>query len=94
MGRSASHQRSIRNVSTISTRPACHACASWLHYGELTDAANLTRVVQETQPDDIYNFAAQSHVQVSLKTPEYPQVIHMFGMERKPLILPGTTFEI
>lgn len=43
----------------------------FLHYGDLTDATNLIRVVQETQPDEIYNLAAQSHVQVSFETPEY-----------------------
>lgn len=42
-----------------------------LHYGDLTDSANLIRIVQETQPDEIYNLAAQSHVQVSFETPEY-----------------------
>jgi GDPmannose 4,6-dehydratase len=42
-----------------------------LHYGDLTDASNLIRIVQETQPDEIYNLAAQSHVQVSFETPEY-----------------------
>ncbi len=43
----------------------------YLHYGDMTDATNLIRVVQETQPDEIYNLAAQSHVQVSFETPEY-----------------------
>lgn len=42
-----------------------------LHYGDMTDATNLIRVVQETRPDEIYNLAAQSHVQVSFETPEY-----------------------
>jgi GDPmannose 4,6-dehydratase len=42
-----------------------------LHYGDLTDATNLIRIVQETQPDELYNLAAQSHVQVSFETPEY-----------------------
>ena len=42
-----------------------------LHYGDLTDATNLIRIVQETQPDEIYNLAAQSHVQVSFETAEY-----------------------
>ena len=42
-----------------------------LHYGDLTDATNLIRIVQETQPTEIYNLAAQSHVQVSFETPEY-----------------------
>jgi GDPmannose 4,6-dehydratase len=43
----------------------------FLHYGDMTDATNLIRIVQETQPDEIYNLAAQSHVQVSFETPEY-----------------------
>ncbi|HIO72460.1 MAG TPA: GDP-mannose 4,6-dehydratase [Flavobacteriales bacterium] len=42
-----------------------------LHYGDLTDSTNLIRIVQETQPDEIYNLAAQSHVMVSFETPEY-----------------------
>jgi GDPmannose 4,6-dehydratase len=42
-----------------------------LHYGDLTDSTNLIRIVQETQPDEIYNLGAQSHVQVSFETPEY-----------------------
>jgi GDPmannose 4,6-dehydratase len=43
----------------------------FLHYGDLTDATNLIRLLQETQPNEIYNLAAQSHVQVSFETPEY-----------------------
>lgn len=43
----------------------------FLHYGDLTDSTNLVRIVQEVQPDEIYNLAAQSHVQVSFETPEY-----------------------
>src|SRR5574344_1934964 len=42
-----------------------------LHYGDLTDSMNLTRIIQETQPDEIYNLAAMSHVKVSFDTPEY-----------------------
>jgi GDPmannose 4,6-dehydratase len=42
-----------------------------MHYGDLTDSTNLIRLIQEVQPDEIYNFAAQSHVQVSFETPEY-----------------------
>ena len=42
-----------------------------LHYGDLTDGSNLTRIIQEVEPDEIYNLAAQSHVQVSFETPEY-----------------------
>ena len=43
----------------------------FMHYGDLTDSTNLIRIIQETQPDEIYNLAAQSHVQVSFDTPEY-----------------------
>lgn len=42
-----------------------------LHYGDMTDSTNLIRLVQEIQPDEIYNLAAQSHIQVSFDTPEY-----------------------
>jgi GDPmannose 4,6-dehydratase len=42
-----------------------------MHYGDMTDATNLIRIIQDTQPDEIYNLAAQSHVQVSFETPEY-----------------------
>ena len=43
----------------------------FMHYGDLTDSTNLIRIIQEVQPDEIYNLAAQSHVQVSFETPEY-----------------------
>src|SRR5271155_1160658 len=43
----------------------------WMHYGDMTDATNLIRIIQETQPDEFYNLAAQSHVQVSFETAEY-----------------------
>ena len=42
-----------------------------LHYGDMTDSSNMMRLVQEIEPDEIYNFAAQSHVQVSFETAEY-----------------------
>ena len=42
-----------------------------LHYGDLTDSMNITRLIQEVQPDEIYNLAAMSHVHVSFQTPEY-----------------------
>jgi GDPmannose 4,6-dehydratase len=53
-----------------------------LHYGDLTDATNLIRVIQETQPDEIYNLAAQSHVQVSFETPEYTANSDAMGVLR------------
>src|SRR5579863_1936915 len=43
----------------------------FLHYGDMTDSTNLIRIIQEVQPDEIYNLAAQSHVRVSFETPEY-----------------------
>ena len=46
-----------------------------LHYGDLTDATNLIRIIQEVQPDEIYNLGAQSHVQVSFETPEYSRCV-------------------
>ena len=72
-----------------------------LHYGDLTDSTNLIRIVQETQPDEIYNLAAQSHVMVSFETPEYtanadalgtPSLIGSdsnFRFDKKDQILPS-----
>ncbi len=66
-----------------------------LHYGDLTDATNLIRIVQHVQPDEIYNLAAQSHVAVSFETPEYTanadalgtlrllEAVCILGMEKK-----------
>ncbi|HVN44326.1 MAG TPA: GDP-mannose 4,6-dehydratase [Steroidobacteraceae bacterium] len=51
--------------------PHAHDVRLRLHYGDLTDATNLLRIIQQVQPDEIYNLAAQSHVQVSFETPEY-----------------------
>ena len=53
-----------------------------LHYGDMTDATNLIRIVQETQPDEIYNLAAQSHVMVSFETPEYTANADALGVLR------------
>ncbi len=77
-----------------------------LHYGDLTDATNLIRIVQETQPDEIYNLAAQSHVQVSFETPEYTanadglgtlrllEAIRILGMERTARFYQASTSEL
>ena len=66
-----------------------------LHYGDLTDATNLIRIIQQVQPDEIYNLAAQSHVAVSFETPEYTanadglgtlrilEAIRILGLEKK-----------
>ncbi|MCU0977489.1 MAG: GDP-mannose 4,6-dehydratase, partial [Steroidobacteraceae bacterium] len=66
-----------------------------LHYGDLTDATNLIRIIQQVRPDEIYNLAAQSHVAVSFETPEYTansdalgtlrilEAIRILGLEKK-----------
>ena len=53
-----------------------------LHYGDLTDTSNLIRIVQETQPDEIYNLGAQSHVAVSFESPEYTADVDAMGTLR------------
>ncbi len=77
-----------------------------LHYGDLTDATNLIRIVQESQPDEIYNLAAQSHVQVSFETPEYTansdglgtlrllEAIRILGLEKKTRFYQASTSEL
>src|SRR3954471_16678648 len=60
-----------QRVDGIYTDPHEVQARFFMHYGDLTDATNLIRIIQETQPDEIYNLAAQSHVQVSFETPEY-----------------------
>jgi GDPmannose 4,6-dehydratase len=77
-----------------------------LHYGDLTDATNLIRIVQETQPDEIYNLAAQSHVAVSFETPEYTansdalgtlrllEAIRILGLEKQTRFYQASTSEL
>ena len=77
-----------------------------LHYGDMTDATNLIRIVQEVQPDEIYNLAAQSHVQVSFETPEYTanadaigtlrllEAIRILGLEKKTRFYQASTSEL
>lgn len=60
-----------QRVDGIYTDPHEARSRFFLHYGDLTDGTNLIRIIQETQPDEIYNLGAQSHVQVSFETPEY-----------------------
>ncbi len=54
----------------------------FIHYGDLTDSTNLIRIIQETQPQEIYNLAAQSHVKVSFETPEYTANVDALGTLR------------
>ncbi|MES1219410.1 MAG: GDP-mannose 4,6-dehydratase [Bacteroidota bacterium] len=77
-----------------------------LHYGDLTDASNLIRIIQETQPDEIYNLAAMSHVKVSFDIPEYTanvdglgtlrllEAIRILGLEKKTRIYQASTSEL
>src|ERR1700712_1826403 len=77
-----------------------------LHYGDLTDSTNLIRIVQEAQPDEIYNLAAQSHVRVSFETPEYTanadgigtlrllEAIRILGLEKKTRFYQASTSEL
>ena len=77
-----------------------------LHYGDLTDSSNLIRIVQETQPDEIYNLGAQSHVAVSFESPEYTadvdamgtlrllEAIRILGLEKKTRFYQASTSEL
>jgi len=77
-----------------------------LHYGDLTDATNLIRIVQQVQPDEIYNLAAQSHVAVSFETPEYTansdalgtlrllEAVRILGLEKKTRFYQASTSEM
>jgi len=77
-----------------------------LHFGDLTDSTNLIRIIQETQPDEIYNLAAMSHVQVSFEMPEYTanadgigtlrllEAVRILGLEKKTRIYQASTSEL
>ena len=77
-----------------------------MHYGDLTDSTNLIRIIQEVQPDEIYNLAAQSHVQVSFESPEYTansdalgtlrilEAIRILGLENKTRFYQASTSEM
>lgn len=77
-----------------------------LHYGDMTDSMNITRIIQETQPDEIYNLAAMSHVKVSFDTPEYTanadgigtlrilEAIRLLKMEKKTRVYQASTSEL
>lgn len=77
-----------------------------LHYGDLTDSMNLTRIIQEVQPDEIYNLAAMSHVQVSFELPEYTanadgigtlrilEAVRLLGLSKKTKIYQASTSEL
>lgn len=71
-----------QRVDHLYTDPHVNHTQFRLHYGDLTDSTNLIRIVQEVQPDEIYNLGAQSHVQVSFETPEYTANADAVGVLR------------
>ena len=97
----------IRRCSLINTHRIDHIYPQLhLHYGDLTDSTNLVRVIQQVQPDEIYNLGAQSHVKVSFEMPEYTgqtdalgtlrvlEAVRLLGMEDKVRIYQASTSEL
>src|SRR3954468_5153484 len=103
-----------RRASSLNTARIDHLYADpheagsplFLHYGDMTDATNLIRLVQEVRPDEIYNLAAQSHVQVSFETPQYTamadglgtlhllEAIRILGLEKQTRFYQASTSEL
>ncbi len=97
----------VRRSSLINTHRIDHIYDQIkLHYGDLTDSTNLVRVIQQVQPDEIYNLGAQSHVKVSFEMPEYTgqtdglgtlrilEAVRLLGMESKTRIYQASTSEM
>ncbi len=104
----------IRRASSFNTGrinhlykdPHTNGVRLFLHYGDMTDSTNLIRIIKDTQPDEIYNLAAQSHVQVSFETPEYTgnsdalgtlrllEAIRLLGLEKKTKFYQASTSEM
>jgi GDPmannose 4,6-dehydratase len=97
----------VRRSSLINTHRINHIYDNIrLHYGDLTDSTNLVRVIQQVQPDEIYNLGAQSHVKVSFEMPEYTgqtdalgtlrvlEAVRLLGMERQTRIYQASTSEM
>ena len=97
----------IRRSSLINTHRIDHVYDRInLHYGDLTDSTNLVRVIQQVQPDEIYNLGAQSHVKVSFETPEYTgqvdaigtlrvlEAVRLLGLNEKTRIYQASTSEM
>jgi GDPmannose 4,6-dehydratase len=93
-------------IDHIFQDPHVHNARIKLHYGDLTDSSNLIRIIQETQPDEIYNLGAQSHVAVSFESPEYTadvdamgtlrilEAIRILGLEKKTRFYQASTSEL
>ncbi len=97
----------IRRASSFNTERIDHIHEHLhLHYGDLTDTSNLTRIIKETQPDELYNLGAQSHVAVSFEAPEYTadtvgigslrllEAIRILGLEKKTRFYQASTSEL
>jgi len=97
----------VRRASLINTHRIDHIYNKLsLHYGDLTDSTNLVRVIQQVQPDEIYNLGAQSHVKVSFEMPEYTgqtdaigalrvlEAVRLLGMEERVRIYQASTSEM
>jgi GDPmannose 4,6-dehydratase len=95
-----------QRVDHIYEDPHVHHPHFVLHYGDLSDSTNLIRIVQQTQPDEIYNLGAQSHVAVSFESPEYTadvdamgtlrllEAIRILGLEKKTSFYQASTSEL
>jgi len=95
-----------QRVDHIYQDPHVEAKNFILHYGDLTDSSNLTRILQEVQPDEVYNLGAQSHVAVSFESPEYTadvdatgtlrllEAIRLLGLEKKTKFYQASTSEL
>ncbi len=88
------------------TSLAPHHSSLFLHYGDLTDSSNLTRILEEVKPDEVYNLGAQSHVAVSFESPEYTadvdamgtlrllEAVRFLGLENKTRFYQASTSEL
>jgi GDPmannose 4,6-dehydratase len=95
-----------QRVDHVYHDPHTNGAQFYLHYGDLTDSTNILRIIQQTQPDEIYNLAAQSHVQVSFEVPEYTanadgtgtlrflEAIRILGLEKKTKFYQASTSEL
>lgn len=95
-----------QRIDHIYQDPHVHDKRFTLHYGDLTDSSNLTRIIQQVQPDEVYNLGAQSHVAVSFESPEYTadvdamgtlrilEAIRLLGLERKTRFYQASTSEL
>lgn len=103
--RRASSFNTVR-IDHLYRDPHTQGVRLFLHHGDLTDSSNLIRIIQQTQPDEIYNLAAQSHVAVSFESPEYTadvdgvgtlrilEAIRILGLERKTRFYQASTSEL